>query len=70
MRDLYFAARQLKWRIWNALRRTHRRLWPVNATCNNDDCGYRGRRTRRGKWCPACWEDGGGELIRDQEGTK
>lgn len=36
----------------------------ANATCNA--CGYRGVRTRHGKWCPACHEDEGGELIRDR----
>lgn len=47
------------------------RLWvkrhltrKANATCNA--CGYRGVRTRRGKWCPSCYEDEGGELIRDR----
>lgn len=47
------------------------RLWAAqhlrrkaNATCNA--CYYRGVRTRRGKWCPSCYDDGeGGELIRD-----
>lgn len=34
-----------------------------NATCNA--CGYGGVRTRRRIWCPACWEDEGGELILD-----
>lgn len=59
----------LWWRIRSRVRvklsRALRKLRPANATCNA--CEYRGRRTRRGKWCPACWEDEGGELIRDQK---
>jgi hypothetical protein len=42
----------------------------ANATCNV--CGYRGVRTKRGIWCPACWDDGpdgGGELILDVESS-
>lgn len=45
----------------------HRHFGPkANARCNK--CGYRGRLSSwqpRRKWCPACWEDEGGELIRD-----
>lgn len=48
-------------RLW-ASRRLRRK---PNATCNA--CGYRGVRTSRGKWCPSCYEDEGGELIRDQK---
>lgn len=68
MDDDWFPKASLRHRIkygvllwWS---RTKRKLWPANAECNNLDCGYFGRRTRRGKWCPACWDDGGGELIR------
>lgn len=53
-----------KYTLLGCLSRTRRKIWSVNAECNNEDCGYLGRRTRRGKWCPACWDDGGGELIR------
>jgi hypothetical protein len=49
---------------------TRLRLWvkrnlarKTNATCN--ECGYRGVRTRRGRFCPACYEDKNGELIKD-----
>lgn len=60
-------------RVWFAIQRAHHRRQArrVNATC--DACGYRGIRTRRGKWCPACYEDLNGELIldrRDQKETK
>lgn len=55
---------------WEPTPWTRARLWAhrhfrrrANATCNA--CDYRGIRTRRGKWCPACNEDLGGELIRD-----
>lgn len=47
-------------RLWS--RRLKRR---ANATC--DACGYRGVRTRRYRWCPACHEDLGGELIPDRK---
>lgn len=57
---------------WEPTPWTRVRLWAhrhvarkANATCNA--CGYRGVRTLRGKWCPSCYEDFGGELIRDQE---
>ena len=55
---------RMKWRAVNSVSRMRRRLWPANSSC--DACGYRCRRTRRGKWCPACWDDLGGELIRDR----
>ena len=47
---------------------TRVRLWAErrfarnpNATC--DSCGYPGIRTRRGTWCPACYEDLNGERV-------
>lgn len=49
-------------RITLGVSRTLYRLRPANATCNA--CGFRGRRTRRGIYCPACYEDENGELIR------
>ena len=61
---------RLRTRVGLAIERARRRLWPPNATCNNDDCEYRGRRILRWKWCPACWDDGGGELIRDNRKAK
>lgn len=57
---------------WTPSLRNRIRLWWLhnvkrkpNATC--DACGYRGVRTFRGRWCPACWEDEGGTLIRDRK---
>ncbi|GAA2577594.1 hypothetical protein GCM10009862_16130 [Microbacterium binotii] len=55
---------------WQPTPWTRLRLWArrnlsrkANATCNA--CGYRGVRTRRGRWCPACYGDENGELILD-----
>ena len=62
--------RRMYWRLRLSMVRLKHKLWPVNATCNNPWCGYRGRRTRRGIWCPACWDDGGGELILDSEAPR
>lgn len=41
----------------------------ANATCNQ--CGYRGTRHGKHKWCPACYDGDGepGELILDAEST-
>ena len=47
--------------LWARRRLTRK----ANATCGA--CGYRGIRTRRYRWCPACHEDFGGELIRDRK---
>lgn len=43
----------------------HRFRRKANATCNL--CGYRGIRTRRGKWCPDCEV---GELVRAAGGVR
>lgn len=58
----------LKYYVWYEPARLLRKLFlPVNATCN--ECGYRGHRSRRGIWCPACYGDESGELIRWDEDT-
>ena len=42
----------------------------TNATCNQ--CGYRGIREGKRKWCPACYDGDGepGKLILDSDRPK